>query len=508
MRNTTVDSVVLCGAGVSVLAPSSVPSWWGFNQKILSELRRRFIDVHPVPVHAATSLARLDLDAIDIAEFSQIVSDAFAGETWFDVLGVLDGVEPNLNHYTLANWAKAGSLRAVVTTNFDTLIERAMETVGVTYTVYDALLDEPPQHLLTEPAVAVVKLHGSAGRRASLVDLAAQKRVGLPPKWLDWLERVFSELQVVVAGFSGADLALGDDYLRLKAASTRTPYLRWLARPGQTPMEGARAVVELNGVRGHFIEGDLPTAWGALGAPALYTSIPRPDSRTLISDDARCDVSAAVDIWLSHPMVDADTCGMALTRLLDAAGKHSAASSLRTSIRTRVRRKLRDGLDIVAATRAALQIGQLARDEPSARAAQAISGLNLASRALDAVLERFPPESREREAVQLELAHNRATLLANIAYFEVLSGRVSEANLAVTQAAQYSVVLSGPRRFSHDAAQLEVSGAIAYLTGDVEQARLLWQQSHELAERAGHRARMASTASNLQRLDRNKAKEL
>ena len=505
MANATAGCVVLCGAGVSVLAPSSVPSWWGFNQTILDELRRRFIEAHPVPKHATKSLDRLNLDAVDVAEFSQIVSDAFAGETWFDVLGVLDGVEPNANHYTLANWAKTGTLRAVVTTNFDTLIERAMESVGVTHAVYDALLDGPPQRVPTEPAVAVVKLHGSAGRRASLIDLAAQKRRGLPLVWLDWLERTFSELHVVVAGFSGADLALGDDYLRLKAASTRTPNLRWLVRPRQVPLEGARAVVELNGIRGQFILGDLPTAWEALGAPALHLSVPSSDGRALISEVAQDNVSAAVDAWLSHPMVDADTCGMALTRLLDAAGKHTAASSLRTSIRTRVRRKLRDGVDIVAATRAALQIGQLARDEPSSRAPQAIRGLYLANRALDAVVEQFPPESREREAVQLELAHNRATLLANIAYFEVLSGRLGEANVAVAQAAEYSDVLSGPRRINHDAAKLELLGAIAYLSGDIEQARLLWQQSHELSKRAGHRARMASTLSNLQRLDRTEA---
>ena len=69
---------------------------------------------------------RLSLDDLDVTEFSQLVSDAFAGATWFDVLGVLDGVAPNMNHLALAYWAKEGSLRTVVTTNFDTLIERAM----------------------------------------------------------------------------------------------------------------------------------------------------------------------------------------------------------------------------------------------------------------------------------------------------------------------------------------------------------------------------------------------
>ena len=121
-----VGFVVLCGAGVSVAPPSSVPSWWGFNQAVLTELRSRFLEERTPPKRAVNAMNRLSLDDLDVTEFSQLVSDAFAGATWFDVLGVLDGVAPNMNHLALAYWAKEGSLRTVVTTNFDTLIERAM----------------------------------------------------------------------------------------------------------------------------------------------------------------------------------------------------------------------------------------------------------------------------------------------------------------------------------------------------------------------------------------------
>ena len=73
--------VVLCGAGVSVAPPSAVPSWWGFNQAVLEELRRRFVDAHRPPVKAARALARLSLNNLDVTEFSQIVADSFAGDT-------------------------------------------------------------------------------------------------------------------------------------------------------------------------------------------------------------------------------------------------------------------------------------------------------------------------------------------------------------------------------------------------------------------------------------------
>ena len=291
-------TVVLCGAGVSVAPPAAVPSWWGFNQAVLAELRRRFLTEHEPPKRANAALRRLSLDDLDVAEFSQLVSDAFAGATWFEVLDALDGSSPNANHDALAAWAGDGSLRAVVTTNFDTLIERALHQAGVTFRVYDALVDDIP---------------------------------------------------------------------------------------------------------------------------------PRSESVLMLRSGAA---------WLDNPMVEADTCGLALTRLLEAAGKRSAAQALRTSILARVRRRLRGGLNLTGVTRAAHQIGQLAGDEPLARAEQAIYCLGLASRGLDAVLEHLPEESRSMVDVRLEVAHNKATIMSNIAYFEVLRGRLSDASSAIAEASK------------------------------------------------------------------------
>src|SRR5436190_22351489 len=95
-------TVVLCGAGVSMAPPSSVPSWWGFNQAVLDELRRRFLSEHRVPVRAVKAVERLSLQDLDVAEFSQVVANAFAGDTWFDALEALDGERPNVNHLVLA----------------------------------------------------------------------------------------------------------------------------------------------------------------------------------------------------------------------------------------------------------------------------------------------------------------------------------------------------------------------------------------------------------------------
>ena len=169
---------------------------------------------------APRAFERLSLDALNVAEFSQLVSDAFAGETWFSVLKVLEGRAPNANHHLLARWAREAHCgRSSPQTRH---LDRA-GTSGAGGAVPGLRRSYGPRAQRRLPdRVPVVKLHGTASRRASLVDLAAQKRRGLPTDWLDWLEVTFAGNHVDAARFSGADLALGEDYPRLKHERVHT----------------------------------------------------------------------------------------------------------------------------------------------------------------------------------------------------------------------------------------------------------------------------------------------
>jgi hypothetical protein len=490
--------VVLCGAGVSVAPPSAVPSWWGFNQAVLEELRRRFVDAHRPPVKAARALARLSLDNLDVTEFSQIVADSFAGDTWFDAVSLLDGRAPNANHYVMAAWAQAGSLPVIMTTNFDTLIERALTNMGVGHRVFNALLDRPPRD--SDASVTVLKLHGTVSHKDSLVDLATQKARGLPVPWLAWLKHVFASHHVAVAGFSGADLALGEDYLRLKSAADRTPSLRWMHRPGQVPVDEAQEVVSLGGARFRFVEGNLPDDSNMLGAPAA--AVRQAGSwPSEVSDDVAPDVSGTIAQWLEHPMVDADTCGMVLSRLIREAGSWSAAQTLRTSILTRARRQLRAGLGLPAATRAAHQIAAFAKDQPIERAKQAIECLELAGRALDEVVSHFPPEVQDREDVRQELAYNHAAMEDSIAFVEARRGRVGEAAAAVLRADEHASILTGEDREEHDTQVLIVMGMLAFQRRDYNTARRFLQSAQTMAVGRGRRGKARVLAELLTQVD-------
>lgn len=486
--------------------PSSVPSWWGFNQAVLDELRLRFLAEHRPPVHAARAIDRLSLQDLDVAEFSQVVADAFAGDTWFEALEALDGERPNINHQVLAELARLGRLQFVLTTNFDTLIERSMRAIGVSVGVWDVLSDKPPRVPGTAGSVLVIKLHGTVTRRSTLVDLGSQKRRGLPIEWLDWLQTVFNGADLLVVGFSGADLAMRPDYLRLRASAPDIASVRWLA--SSLPNDEVARFLRLGGTRFNLVAGHLPDAWPGLGVDQalIGRAAARLDSPELFiaEMDPIPAVSSVVDRWLAHPMVDADTCGLTLARLLDAAGSRSAAQALRVSISTRVRRALRAGLRYSVVPRAALQIGQIAADEPPERAANALYCLDLASRALDAIMEHSTAEVRNDPEVQTELAHNRATLISNKAYALLKSGGLSviaEAEAATEDARKAAESLTGLRGKQHESSYWELRGAIEFLRGHRSQARDCLLKAHVLALDTGNQRRQRAVEVQLRRVE-------
>src|SRR5947209_2848438 len=190
--------VVLCGAGVSTPAPSSLPSWWDFNDTVLEVIRRRYLASEDVPASARTAVNELRLEQIGVLGFSQFISDAFAGRTWFRLLRCLDASTPNPAHQALVRLAASGVLKTVVTTNFDTLLERACRGVVNAQVMHTA--DSSPDAIESDDRLLIVKLHGSATQPTTLVDLATQKARGLPTAWADWLEGLWRRHAVLVLG--------------------------------------------------------------------------------------------------------------------------------------------------------------------------------------------------------------------------------------------------------------------------------------------------------------------
>ncbi|HSF58514.1 MAG TPA: SIR2 family protein, partial [Candidatus Binatia bacterium] len=158
------------------------------------------------------------------------------GLEYFRVLQALDTEDRNACHDAIATLAAHHYLAAIVTTNFDRLIERALEAADVPYRVfydsthYEALPDVVASGF-REP-LPVIKVHGSGEVPESTVDTLRQRIKGRPEALERAIRALLSRHHVLFAGFSGADLAYDEGYLGLRAAAAENRSFTCLLRPG------------------------------------------------------------------------------------------------------------------------------------------------------------------------------------------------------------------------------------------------------------------------------------
>lgn len=277
--------VVLAGAGISMAPPTSLPSWWDFNAAVLQALADRLEET----TSQGWASSRLDvliqrrntLRAFTPDFMAQVMAEE-AGTGYFRVLQALDSDQCNANHDALADLAKAGLIRAIITTNFDRLIEISLTARGVSHSVFaDTDSFEKLPDVLDDPeaSLSLIKAHGTVSDHTSMVDTLAQRVAGRPASLEQAIHTLLQRSPCLVLGFSGADLAYDPDYLSLRPAAQDGVGLTVLVRPDTEPREPMRELVATWGARGAFVTGTLPE-WLVALRDALGAAPASPDAPT------------------------------------------------------------------------------------------------------------------------------------------------------------------------------------------------------------------------------------
>ena len=114
---------------------------------------------------------------------------------------------PGAAHKAIAELVRRGSIRVILTTNFDRLIEQALEEVGISPQVIATPSAIAGMEPLTHARCTVIKLHGDYARldqRNTVDELSAYE-----PEWQQLLDRVLDEYGLIVNGWSADwDIAL------------------------------------------------------------------------------------------------------------------------------------------------------------------------------------------------------------------------------------------------------------------------------------------------------------
>ena len=142
--------------------------------------------------------------------------------------------QPTAAHRAIADLVAGGYLRVLVTTNFDRLLEQALEAIGITPTVIytpDAVDGSTP---LVHSACTVIKVHGDY--LDTRLKNTPEELSGYDPRMDALLDRVFDEYGLIVCGWSGDwDTALRDAITRCKSRRYTT---YWSSRGKPSPLAG------------------------------------------------------------------------------------------------------------------------------------------------------------------------------------------------------------------------------------------------------------------------------
>ena len=258
--------VMFVGAGASAVGASRLPTWTEFNDLLL-ECLCESIDDFSENRQPTDSMLQSFRDKRDKASYlspdfqAQLMEDEI-GPDYFRVWQSLESKAFGPVHRGFVRLAQEGKLAAIITTNFDRLIEMAFERSGLHYRVYyDAAGFESFSHdEARQTTLPIIKIHGSIEDTSSLVDTLRQRVIGTSPALIGIIKRLLHERRWLFLGFSGADLDYNPYYLGLLDAAPDAKGFCFLAREGSILHKGVSVLVEAYGRdKAEIVYGDLTT---------------------------------------------------------------------------------------------------------------------------------------------------------------------------------------------------------------------------------------------------------
>ena len=253
--------IIVAGAGISVAPPSNLPSWWEFNKLLVDEIKSQAISLLP---DSALLVRPLEIgEMLPVECISDFFVNSIAGESYFPLLTLLNSAQPNINHRSIVELARLGIVSAIITTNFDTLIEKAFRDAIVPLNVIITVDDY--NKCMYQKGCKLFKIHGSATNYDTLIDTTSQKLKGLSKSKRVILNNIVEGKHILFMGFSGADLSFDLDYIPIESALLNQANITWVVRPGSFPHRNVLDLKEKYGNSFQLLQTDLTNLYKQLG---------------------------------------------------------------------------------------------------------------------------------------------------------------------------------------------------------------------------------------------------
>lgn len=205
--DTSTKLWFLLGAGVSAGSPSNLPLWGEMAQDTMEFLYRTLEHKISATGGEGFRLAKEALELIKNEAYPEVVLECLCaayGRT--SVIGRLRALlnppdrRPNICHQTIAQFCKQDRVQGILTTNFDTFMEQALQEEGVAFHVV------ADNNIKQEKTIPVIKAHGTIEDGSSLVFTRGEYYLGLSENLRNFLKSNMKGSTLVIAGYSGNDI--------------------------------------------------------------------------------------------------------------------------------------------------------------------------------------------------------------------------------------------------------------------------------------------------------------
>ena len=243
IQNNPGVYALLLGSGVSRAA--GIPTGWEITLDLISKLGRiSGQSVEPDPeswfrekYRAYPEYSRLLNELVSTpTERQQLLLPYFEPSSQERENGTK---QPTAAHRAIAKLVSQGFIRVIITTNFDRLIEKALEDVGVTPTILSSREQVQSMIPLIHIECCLFKIHGDYLDTRLLNTPNELKEY--PVEYNVFLDQIFRDFGLIVCGWSAAwDAALREAMFR--ASSHRfTTY--WTVMEGEFPSDEAQKLI-------------------------------------------------------------------------------------------------------------------------------------------------------------------------------------------------------------------------------------------------------------------------
>ncbi len=205
--DTSTKLWFLLGAGVSAGSPSNLPLWSEMAQDTMQFLYRTLEHKISATGGEGFRLAKAALELIKNEAYPEVVLECLCAA--YGRKGVTERLcallnppdrKPNICHEVIAQLCKQGRVQGILTTNFDTFMEQALQEQGVAFQVV------ADNKLKQEPSLPLIKAHGTIEDMASLVFTRGEYYLGLSEGLRNFLTANMKGSTLVIAGYSGNDI--------------------------------------------------------------------------------------------------------------------------------------------------------------------------------------------------------------------------------------------------------------------------------------------------------------